>query len=189
MFHQAVKKSSVPMKTQQTEVKRTLQKEDKNHTKIQQKENRNPLKNQVKKPVKTQQKEDKKPKIVKKIEEDSRQSVDDFVLMMNLRKKILVFRDVMDLPPANSSISMSRLIVRTINDLHDQFPHIVSRIRSSELQGASIDQVLPYFSKALKSIGDSWMIDQDGTDIFNCDIDDSNKPEHFGTQINQSKPM
>ncbi|TXG47343.1 hypothetical protein EZV62_026637 [Acer yangbiense] len=106
-------------------------------------------------------------------EDESCASVDDFVLMMNLKKKIFTFRDIIDLPPADDlpSISMTPLVIRTIKDLHDLYPEIIPRIRSSEMQGASLDQVLPNFCKALKSIGDSWMMSQDdGMDIFDCDI-------------------
>lgn len=31
-------------------------------------------------------------------------------------------------------------------------------------------QVLIYFLEALKSIGDSWMMNQDSMDIFKCDL-------------------
>ncbi|KAK0578957.1 hypothetical protein LWI29_019028 [Acer saccharum] len=106
-------------------------------------------------------------------EDESCASVDDFVLMMNLKKKIFTFRDIIDLPPADDlpSISMTPLVIRTIKDLHDLYPEIIPRIRSSEMQGASLDQVLPNFCKALKSIGDSWMMNQDDSmDIFDCDI-------------------
>ncbi|KAK3188044.1 hypothetical protein Dsin_027605 [Dipteronia sinensis] len=121
---------------------------------------------------------------IKEKEDVSCASVDDFVLMMNLKKKIFTFRDIIDLPPADDlpSISMTPLVIRTIKDLHDLYPEIVPRIRSSEMQGSSLDQVLPNFCKALKSIGDSWMMNQDdGMDIFDCDIqnEENNNPEQL----------
>ncbi|KAI9197777.1 hypothetical protein LWI28_004404 [Acer negundo] len=124
-------------------------------------------------------------RIEEKEEDDSCASVDDFVLMMNLKKKIFTFRDIIDLPPADDlpSISMTPLVIRTIKDLHDLYPEIVPRIRSSEMQGASLDQVLTNFCKALKSIGDLWMMNQDdGMDIFDCDIqnEENNNPEQLG---------
>ncbi|KAK2644125.1 hypothetical protein Ddye_019320 [Dipteronia dyeriana] len=135
-----------------------------------------------------QKKIQKKSMRIEEKEDDSCSSVDDFVLMMNLKKKIFTFRDIIDLPPADDlpSISMTPLVIRTIKDLHDRYPEIVPRIRSSEMQGASLDQVLPNFCKALKSIGDSWMMNQDdGMDIFDCDIqnEENNNPEQLAEYV------
>ncbi|KAL5841699.1 hypothetical protein ACOSQ3_012302 [Xanthoceras sorbifolium] len=137
-------------------------------------------------PMNKQQKKKRSRRIEEEEEDDSCESVEDFILMMNLKKKILAFRDIIDLPPVDPSMSMAHLVIRTLKDLQDLYPEIVPRIRLSELQRASVDQVLPNFCKALKSIGDSWMMNQDGMDIFDCDIqcnEENNNPEQLAESV------
>ncbi|KAE7995623.1 hypothetical protein FH972_000398 [Carpinus fangiana] len=59
-----------------------------------------------------------------------------------------------------------QLVMGTIQDLQKLYPEIRPCIQLSEIKGASIDQGLTYFLRALKSIGDSWMMDHDWMDKF-----------------------
>ncbi|KAH9796860.1 Hydroxyproline-rich glycoprotein family protein [Citrus sinensis] len=90
--------------------------------------------------------------------------------MANLKKKIMQFRDIIDLPPSDSSKSLDQLVLRTIKDLQNMYPEISPTIQVSEMKGASTDQILAYFYKTLKSIEDGWTMSQDGMDIFECDL-------------------
>nr|POF03722.1 uncharacterized protein CFP56_06642 [Quercus suber] len=94
----------------------------------------------------------------------------NLMLMLELRKKISLFRDIIDLPPCDGSTSINELVMGTIEDLHELYPEIIPSNWLSEIKGTSIDQGLIYFLEALKSIGDSWMMSQDSLDIFKCDL-------------------
>ncbi|XP_059439857.1 uncharacterized protein At4g04980 [Corylus avellana] len=89
------------------------------------------------------------------------------ILLMELRKKIMTFRDILDLPPCDGSASINELVMGTIQDLQKLYPEIMPCNRLSEIKGASIDQGLTYFLGALKSIGDSRMMELDWMDKFN----------------------
>ncbi|EEF43224.1 hypothetical protein RCOM_0934880 [Ricinus communis] len=100
---------------------------------------------------KSQKKDVKGPKM-----ERSRRCTGNFILMMEFRRKIFTFRDIIDLPPCDGSESINELVARTIKDLYKFQPEIISRSQSSELKEACIDKVLIYFCEALRIIGDSW---------------------------------
>ncbi|KAL5581949.1 hypothetical protein UlMin_014391 [Ulmus minor] len=81
----------------------------------------------------------------------------NFILMMELRKKILAFRDIIDLPPCDGSSPIQELVTGTVEDLHNLYPNVVSYdYFSPEIENISIDKALALFYKALESIGDSW---------------------------------
>ncbi|PON78228.1 hydroxyproline-rich glycoprotein family protein [Parasponia andersonii] len=73
----------------------------------------------------------------------------NFIFMIDLRKKILTFRDIIDLPPCDGSSPIHELVKGTVEDLHNLYPNVVPYNLGSEMENISIDQ-------ALKSIGDSW---------------------------------
>ncbi|KDP20929.1 hypothetical protein JCGZ_21400 [Jatropha curcas] len=73
--------------------------------------------------------------------ERSRRCTGNFILMMELRKKIFTFRDIIDLPPCDGTESIKELISRTMKDLHKFHPEIISRSQLSEIRGAKIDKV------------------------------------------------
>ncbi|PON84655.1 hydroxyproline-rich glycoprotein family protein [Trema orientale] len=73
----------------------------------------------------------------------------NFIFMIDLRKKILTFRDIIDLPPCDGSSPIHELVNGTVEDLHNLYPNVVPYNLGSEMENISIDQ-------ALKSIGDSW---------------------------------
>ncbi|KAF6163144.1 hypothetical protein GIB67_025008 [Kingdonia uniflora] len=85
----------------------------------------------------------------------SRGWTDNVFLMVELRKKILSFRDIIDLPPCDEHGSMNELLVGTVEDLYKLYPKIVPCIPMSEME-ESTQQVLSQFYNALKSVGDSW---------------------------------
>ncbi|KAJ6979027.1 hypothetical protein NC653_027251 [Populus alba x Populus x berolinensis] len=111
--------------------------------------------------VKGQKKESQEPKMERS---RSRGSPGNFILMMELRKKIITFRDIIDLPTFDGSLSINELVTGTMKDLHKFYPEIIPSSQLSEVKGASIDKVLIYFCEALKSIGDSWMMNQEWMD-------------------------
>ncbi|KAF8413919.1 hypothetical protein HHK36_001915 [Tetracentron sinense] len=78
-----------------------------------------------------------------------------FMLVMELRKKILTFRDIIDLPPCNGSDPINELMIATLEDLHKLYPKIVPSIPVSEMNETSMHQGLVHLYNALKSIEDS----------------------------------
>ncbi|WCJ26988.1 Hydroxyproline-rich glycoprotein family protein [Euphorbia peplus] len=97
----------------------------------------------------------------------------NFILMMDLRKKIFTFRDIIDLPLCDGTESINELLSKTIKDLHKLQPEIVSRSQISELKEASIDKVLLYFCEALRNIGDRWTNTRDWRDKVPVDMFDN----------------
>ncbi|KAG6641171.1 uncharacterized protein At4g04980 [Carya illinoinensis] len=94
----------------------------------------------------------------------------NLILAMELRNKILSFRDILDLPPCHGSASINELLICTMEDLQKLYPEIISSNRLSEINGTSMDQSLTCFLGALKSIGDSWMMRHDCVDKFKYDF-------------------
>ncbi|CAN0852904.1 Uncharacterized protein At4g04980 [Linum grandiflorum] len=81
-----------------------------------------------------------------------------FILMMDLRKKIILFRDAFELPPCDASASINELVTETMIDLHNLYPEIMPIKDLSDIkEEASIHEVLIYLCGALRSVGDSWM--------------------------------
>lgn len=79
-----------------------------------------------------------------------------FMLMMELRKKILTFRDTIDLPPCDGSGPIPELVMGTVEDLHKLYPKVVHCIPIPETKEISIYQGLIHLYKALRSTADSW---------------------------------
>ncbi|KAI6703805.1 hypothetical protein NL676_012941 [Syzygium grande] len=80
----------------------------------------------------------------------------DDLLAMELQRKTSIFRDLIDLPPCRSSISVDELVIETMEDLQKLYPEIIPKMQVAEMKTAAINQGLSYFCTALKSIGDSW---------------------------------
>ncbi|CAI0407384.1 unnamed protein product [Linum tenue] len=88
-----------------------------------------------------------------------------FILMMDLRKKIILFRDVFDLPPCDVSASINELVTETMSDLISLYPEILPIKDLSEIkEGASIHEVLIYLCGALRSVGDAWVTNHEWMD-------------------------
>ncbi|GKV00889.1 hypothetical protein SLEP1_g13500 [Rubroshorea leprosula] len=91
----------------------------------------------------------------------SRKATGNFILMMELKKKILVFRDLIDLSPCNGSTSVEQLMIYTMKDLHKLYPETVPHIRKSEMKGLPLHQVVRHFCITLEAIGDPSMMRYD----------------------------
>ncbi|KAF4394343.1 hypothetical protein G4B88_018493 [Cannabis sativa] len=81
----------------------------------------------------------------------------NLIFMVELRKKILTFRDIIDLPPCDGSSPINELVKGTVEDLHKLYPNVVPyNFHASEIENISIDHGLALLYRALKAIGDSW---------------------------------
>ncbi|XP_010430098.1 PREDICTED: uncharacterized protein At4g04980-like isoform X2 [Camelina sativa] len=81
----------------------------------------------------------------------------NFILMVELRRKIFTFRDIIDLSTLDGSPSITDMVMHTMKDLQKLCPEIIHSSHISEIRRANVDKVLDHFFKALKSIGDSWI--------------------------------
>ncbi|XP_028801066.1 uncharacterized protein At4g04980-like [Neltuma alba] len=95
---------------------------------------------------------------------------DQLILMMEIQMKVLAFRDIVDLDPCNNSSPLREMIVKTLEDLQRLYPAIVLRYQVSDIKGKSIDKVLAFFRKALKSIGESWIMNNDWMKNVNFEL-------------------
>ncbi|CAE6136822.1 unnamed protein product [Arabidopsis arenosa] len=85
----------------------------------------------------------------------------NFILMVELRKNIFAFRDMIDLPSLDGSLSVTEIITQTMEDLQKLSPEIVTINQSFEMEGADMDKMLIFFYEDLRAIGDSWIMDSD----------------------------
>ncbi|KAM7500820.1 hypothetical protein LguiA_025234 [Lonicera macranthoides] len=102
----------------------------------------------------------------------SRGVASNFVTITELRKKIMTFRDLLDLPPCIGSISLDNLVIGTVNDLHKLHPENVPSIEISEREKTTMNQALKSFCDALKSLGDLWISSNEW--MVNCKKDVGN---------------
>ncbi|XVF25847.1 hypothetical protein REPUB_Repub13aG0249200 [Reevesia pubescens] len=107
--------------------------------------------------------------------DSSSQPACNFIRMMELRKKIVTFRDVIDLPPCNTSVSTDQLLLGTLKDLHKFYPESIPHYSGSELKELSLDKVLIYFCKALQDLGDTSKIGDEWIDKYKYDIYENDK--------------
>ncbi|KAE9607198.1 hypothetical protein Lalb_Chr09g0327531 [Lupinus albus] len=92
---------------------------------------------------------------------------DQLILMVEIHKKIFAFRDIMDLDPCNSSASLREVVLKTLQDLQRLYPGIIRKNEVSKMKDKSIDQAMAYFCEALKSLGESWMMNNDWMEKLN----------------------
>nr|XP_027060952.1 uncharacterized protein At4g04980-like [Coffea arabica] len=85
---------------------------------------------------------------------NSRGGIGDLMLMFELRKKIITFRDILHLPPCANATAIAELVVRTLEDLKKLYPSILPNIEESK--EVSLQQEMSNLYEALKSIGDVW---------------------------------
>lgn len=95
---------------------------------------------------------------------------DQLISMMKVHKKIFVFRDIMDLAPLNSSASLHEMVITTLEDLQRLYPGIIPNEKVSDIKDKSIDQGLAYFCQALKSLGESGMMNNDYMEKNNYEL-------------------
>ncbi|ESQ38097.1 hypothetical protein EUTSA_v10029342mg [Eutrema salsugineum] len=111
-------------------------------------------------PVKNEKKKPSTPRN-NNIEGSSPKCSANFILMVELRKNIFAFRDMIDLPSLDGSLSVTEIITHTMKDLQKLSPEIVTINQSFEMEGAEIDKMLIFFYEDLRAIGDSWIMDSD----------------------------
>ncbi|CAI9089459.1 OLC1v1024033C2 [Oldenlandia corymbosa var. corymbosa] len=80
--------------------------------------------------------------------------IGDIMLMLELRKKILNFRNIISFPHCDDSVPIAELIKRTLEDLNQLNPGIVPNIK--EMNDISLQQDLSFLNEALKSFGVYW---------------------------------
>ncbi|OIW13679.1 hypothetical protein TanjilG_08021 [Lupinus angustifolius] len=97
-------------------------------------------------------------------------SGDQLILMMEVHKKIMVLRDIMDLAPLNSSASLHEMVITTLEDLQRLYPRMIPRNKVSKINDNSIDQSLAYFCEAVESVRESWMTNNDCVDYSNYEL-------------------
>ncbi|KAK7412311.1 hypothetical protein VNO78_03764 [Psophocarpus tetragonolobus] len=83
---------------------------------------------------------------------------DQLISMLKVHKKIFIFRDIMDLAPLNNSASLREMVIITLEDLQRLYPGIIPSKKVSDIKNKCIDQGLAYFCEVLKSLGESWMM-------------------------------
>ncbi|ERN03348.1 uncharacterized protein At4g04980 [Amborella trichopoda] len=75
--------------------------------------------------------------------------------MVEFQKKVMDFRDVMDLPPRNGSTPLNELLIMTVEDLYNLYPRHVYRDSTFE-KPTPIHQVLGHVFEALRSVEKCW---------------------------------
>ncbi|MFQ6661176.1 hypothetical protein Gotur_029425 [Gossypium turneri] len=80
--------------------------------------------------------------------DSSSQPACNFILIMELRKKVVTFRDIVDLPPCSTSVSTNQLLLGTLRDLQKFYPGSLPHFHKSELKRLPLD-------KALQELGDN----------------------------------
>ncbi|XP_048127380.1 uncharacterized protein At4g04980-like isoform X2 [Rhodamnia argentea] len=117
----------------------------------------------------------------------------DSILSVELRKKILIFRDLIDLPPCDRSVPINQLMIGTVEDLHKSYPDVVSAKLNSGRVEIAVQQGLIHLYHALRSVSNLWAknnkwivstgdIAEDGMDI--ADLDQLGNV--FGETLNES---
>lgn len=77
--------------------------------------------------------------------------------MTDLRAKVLIFRDLVDLSPCLTSSSLIELLITTLNDLHKMYPDLVPVYSISDIKRMPANQALSEFCNAMRAIGEMWM--------------------------------
>ncbi|KAI3846794.1 hypothetical protein MKX03_028310 [Papaver bracteatum] len=93
----------------------------------------------------------------------------NFLSMVELRRKILSFRDIIDLPPCDTRGPIKELLMGTVADLYNLYPKIVPGIDMSGMDETSVHEVFYQFYNALKSVGDSWEKNHKWLNKFKCE--------------------
>ncbi|KAK7302744.1 hypothetical protein RJT34_13640 [Clitoria ternatea] len=94
----------------------------------------------------------------------------DQLILMKVHKKIFVLRDIMDLAPLNDSASLHEMVIATLEDLQRLYPGIIPSKKVSDIKDKSIAQGLAYFCEALKSLEESWMMNNDCVEKSNYEL-------------------
>ncbi|KAM0000993.1 putative protein CHUP1 [Helianthus debilis subsp. tardiflorus] len=96
--------------------------------------------------------------------------------MTELRKKIMSFRELVDLPPCIGSSGVIELVKHTVKELHKLYPDVVHCISVSD-SGGAMDKAINELCAAIKSLGkhwmhnDEWMVKSKTDDEVNSDLE------------------
>ncbi|KAK8612615.1 hypothetical protein V6N13_092726 [Hibiscus sabdariffa] len=101
----------------------------------------------------------------------------NFILMMELRKKIITFREIVDLPACSTVLSTDQMIIGTMQDLHNYYPESIPRFRGSKLKRLPLEKLLMYFCKALQDLADISNMSGEGIDKCKLDLNDNEEPK------------
>ncbi|KAF7823011.1 formin-like protein 13 [Senna tora] len=98
------------------------------------------------------------------------------MLMMELRNKILAFRDIIELPSYDvNSSDLTHLAIRTLVDIHKLYPNMVRFNLSSGTHQDPVTQSLLHLYAALKSVSKLWGLtnsrDEAKENLHNIDLD------------------
>ncbi|KAE8733235.1 TMV resistance protein N-like [Hibiscus syriacus] len=99
----------------------------------------------------------------------------NFLPIMELRKKIIAFRDIFGLLLPNISVLMDQLLIGTMKDLHKFYRESIPNFRISELKILPLDKVLIYFCKAFQGLGNKSKMSDKWIDKYKYDIYDNEK--------------
>ncbi|KAI4299336.1 hypothetical protein L6164_032805 [Bauhinia variegata] len=109
---------------------------------------------------------------------------DQLILMLEVQKKIVAFRDVLDLAPCNCSASLREMVIKTLEDLQRLYPNIISRKKISETAEKSTNKGLVCFCESLKALGESWMMNNDWTNKLELpSCKDTSNMEELGETV------
>ncbi|KAI7734054.1 hypothetical protein M8C21_015034 [Ambrosia artemisiifolia] len=101
---------------------------------------------------------------------------DNFDRMTELRKKIMSFRELVDLPPCIGSSAVIELVKHTVRELRKIHPDDVHCISVSDSEGA-MDKAIHELCASIKSLGkhwmhnDEWMVKSKTDNEANCDLE------------------
>ncbi|KAL8130441.1 hypothetical protein V2J09_019596 [Rumex salicifolius] len=99
-----------------------------------------------------------------------------FLMFMDLRKKILIFRDIFDIPPLNGSVPIHELVIATAEDLHRMYPELIPVNPTLKMKERNTNQGLICFYDVLQCIGDSWIEDPEKKEMFKKSHNETQPP-------------
>ncbi|GKC14158.1 formin-like protein 5 isoform X1 [Tanacetum coccineum] len=97
-------------------------------------------------------------------------------MAIELRKKIMSFREFLDLPPCTTSSSIIELVKETVKELHKLHPNVVQCNSISDSEGA-MNKAINELCVSIKSLGkhwmhsDEWMVKSKKDDVANDDLE------------------
>ncbi|PWA61136.1 hypothetical protein CTI12_AA377140 [Artemisia annua] len=95
---------------------------------------------------------------------------------IELRKKIMSFREFLDLPPCTISSSIIELVKETVKELHKLHPNVVKCNSITDSEGA-MNKAINELCVSIKSLGkhwmhsDEWMVKSKKDDVANDDLE------------------
>lgn len=97
----------------------------------------------------------------------------NLMMMMELRKKVMTFRDIIGFPPYDEAGPINELVIGTVEDLHKLYPIVVPHTLTLDMKEVSLYQGLVHLYNVLKSVGDSWANNHKWIADFGCDAEGS----------------